>query len=118
VVLARVAGARHARDLIRRGRVLDRLMPRPPASSLYVSCLAVAPEHRKQGVARALMDRVIAGADRMGLDVALDVGLENSPAKRLYDRLRFRVVSVQEANETERRLVPIRGSARLIRPRS
>jgi ribosomal protein S18 acetylase RimI-like enzyme len=117
VVLARTSGARHAADLIRRGRVLDRLLPTVPPSALYVSCLSVAPEHRRRGLARALMDRVIAGATRLGLDVALDVGVENSPAKRLYERLGFRVTAVRELDDRERRLVPVRGSARMIRPR-
>lgn len=113
VALARSAGARHLADLINRGRVLDRLMPSPPKDCLYVSVLSVAPEQRRRGLAAALMYRVVTGAERLGLGVCLDVGLDNEPARALYERLGFRTVSVRETTEAERRLIPVAGSARL-----
>lgn len=115
VVLARAAGARHLPDLVRRGRILDRLMPAPGKDVLYVSVLSVAAEHRRRGVATALLGRVFAGAQRMGLGVCLDVGLENQGALALYERLGFRRVSVRETTTIERRLIPTPGSARLER---
>ena len=116
VHLARAAGARHAADLIRRGRVLDRLMPAPRPDVLYVSVLAVDPAHRRSGVGAVLLERLVAAADWMGRGVALDVGVENEPARRLYEKLGFRVTSVREATGADRRQLPVEGMARMERP--
>jgi ribosomal protein S18 acetylase RimI-like enzyme len=116
VVLARTAGARHVTDLAQRARVLNRMLPHVDRHFLYVSTLSVAPERRRQGIATGLMDRVSAGAERLGLGLALDVGMNDQPARELYDKLGFRVVSTHEATPEERRLVPISGVARLERP--
>jgi ribosomal protein S18 acetylase RimI-like enzyme len=115
VHLARAAGARHATDLIRRGRVFDRLMPNPGRDVLYVSVLAVAQDWRKQGIGAALVERVMAAADWMGRRIVLDVGLENEPARRLYERLGFRVSSIRETTAADRRLIPLQGMARMER---
>lgn len=116
VQLARAAGARHAADLIRRGRVLDRLMPNPGRDVMYVSVLAVAPESRGQGVGAVLLERLVAAADWMGLGVALDVGLENESARRLYERLGFVETSARRTTEVDRRQISTPGMARLERP--
>ena len=115
VVLARAAGPRHVADLAQRARVLNRMLPGVDRHLLYVSIVAVAPEHRRSGIATALMERVIAGATRMGLGVALDVGMTNEPAQAMYERLGFRVVSTREATEDELQLVPITGMVRMER---
>lgn len=115
VVLARAAGPRHVRDLAQRARVLNRMLPGVDRQLLYVSILAVAPEHRRSGIATALMERVISGATRLGLGVALDVGMTNDPARAVYERLGFRVVSSREATEDELLLVPINGMVRMER---
>jgi ribosomal protein S18 acetylase RimI-like enzyme len=115
VHLARAAGARHATDLIRRGRVFDRLIPNPGREVLYISVLAVAEGWRKQGIAAALVERVTAAADWMGRNVVLDVGLENDPARRLYERLGFRVSSIRETTAADRRLIPLAGMVRMER---
>lgn len=115
VVLARMAGARHLPDLVRRGRILDKLMPSPGRDVLYVSVLSVGPKHRRHGMATAMLERVVAGAKRLGLGVSLDVGLENEGALALYEGLGFRRVSVRETTAVERRLIPTPGSARLER---
>jgi ribosomal protein S18 acetylase RimI-like enzyme len=116
VVLARAAGARHVTDLAQRARVLNRLLPAVDRRFLYVSALAVAPGHRRRGIATALMDRVVGGATRLGLGVALDAGLTEGAAQALYDKLGFRTVSKRETSPEERRLVPVRGMVRLERP--
>jgi ribosomal protein S18 acetylase RimI-like enzyme len=115
VALARASGARHLPGLARRGRIFDRLTPNPGRDVLYISLLAVAPEHRKQGIGSVLLERLIAAAEWMGRGVALDVGVENDPARRLYERLGFRVTSVRETTEVDRKLVPIDGLARMER---
>jgi ribosomal protein S18 acetylase RimI-like enzyme len=116
VHLARAAGARHATDLIRRGRVFDRLMPNPGRDVLYISVLAVAERWRKQGIGGALVERVMAAAEWMRRSVVLDVGLENEPARRLYERLGFRVSSIRETTVSDRKLIPLQGMARMERP--
>jgi len=115
VVLARTAGARHVADLAQRARVLNRMLPGVDRHLLYVSILAVAPDRRRQGIATALMERVVSGANRLGLGVALDVGMENEPAHAMYERLGFRVVSTREATADELKLVPVSGMVRMER---
>jgi ribosomal protein S18 acetylase RimI-like enzyme len=115
VVLARTAGPRHATELVRRARVLDRLLPDVDPKDLYVSILAVAGHHRRRGIASALMERVLAGAERLGLGVALDTAMDE-PARDLYERLGFRVVAARETNPTERKFIPVSGMLRMERP--
>jgi ribosomal-protein-alanine N-acetyltransferase len=82
-----------------------------------VSVLAVDADHRRQGIGTALMERVIAGADRLGLGVALDVGVEDEPARRMYEGLGFRVREVRRTTSVDRRLLPTKGLARMeLRP--
>ena len=115
VALARAAGARHVGDLVRRGRILDRLLPSVRNDSLYVSVLAVDSEHRRQGIGSALMERVVMGAERLGLGVALDVGVEDEPARRLYEGMGFRIREVRRTTSLDRRLLPTKGLARMER---
>lgn len=115
VTLARAAGPRHATEVVRRERVLARLLPRPDAGFLYVSIVAVSPEHRREGVAAALMERVLAGAERLGFGVAVDTAMDNEPARALYERFGFRVVHTRETSATDRKLIPVSGMVRLER---
>jgi ribosomal protein S18 acetylase RimI-like enzyme len=112
VTLARAAGTRHAAEVVRRERVLSRLLPAVGPGFLYVSTLAVSQEHRRRGIATSLMDRVLAGAERMGLDVALDTA-EGEPPQKLYERMGFRVVSSRETTPTERKILPVSGMLRM-----
>lgn len=116
VLLARAAGARHVTELTQRARVLNRLLPNAGRGSLYVSALAVAEPHRRQGIATTLMQRVIDGAARLGLGVTLDSAASNEPAPSLYEKLGFRVFARRETTEAERKLVPVRGMVRFERP--
>lgn len=118
VILARAAGVRHVREVVSRGRLLDRLHPPPPRETLYVSALAVVPEFRRRGIARALMERVIGGATGLGLGISLDVDLDNEAARKLYESLGFRETGVRETRESEREVVQTPGFARLTRPLS
>ena len=55
--------------------------------------VAVAPEHRRQGVADALLDALCARAAALDLAfLTLEVRLSNAPAIALYERLGFRIV--------------------------
>jgi ribosomal protein S18 acetylase RimI-like enzyme len=112
VTLARAAGARHAAEVVRRERVLSRLLPGVDRRFLYVSTLAVSPDRRRRGIATALMDRVLAGAEHMGLDIALDTAEGEAP-QRLYERLGFRVASRRETTPTERKILPVSSMLRM-----
>ena len=115
VAVARAAGARHASDLARRGRILQRLLAPIRRQSLYVSALAIVPERRGRGIGTMLIERVIAGASRLGLGVALDAGLEDQAALRLYERLGFRRVDTRTTTAADRELIQIGGLVRLER---
>ena len=81
----------HLPGLFRHLRATAAIGPRPPDGMLYVDALATAPEHRRRGVARALLaeaDRLAAVAQLAG--VALDTGIENSAARALYEQSGFR----------------------------
>ena len=106
-------GTRHVGDLVRRGRILDRLLPSVGNDCLYVSVLAIDSGHRRQGIGTALMDRVVSGAERLGLAVALDVGVEDEPARRLYEGMGFRIRQVSRTTSLDRRLLPTKGLARM-----
>lgn len=52
----------------------------------------VAPEHRRSGAGRRLLDTVVAWAAGRGVtSVCLDVTIGNEPAERLYEAAGFRV---------------------------
>jgi len=118
VTLARAAGPRHAAEVVRRERVLARLLPRVEPDFLYVSTVAVAEGHRRQGVARTLMSRVVSGAERLGLGIALDTAMDNDPARALYEGFGLRVVAARETKALDRKLIPVPGMIRLERPRA
>ena len=76
--------------LFRHLRATAAVSPHPPRGVLYVDALAVAPEWRRRGGARTLLaeaDRLAAERDLSG--VALDTGIENRPARALYERSGF-----------------------------
>ena len=98
-----------------RARVLDRLLPKVGSEDLYVSILAVPQHHRRKGIASALMERILAGAERMGLGVALDTAM-GEPARELYEKLGFRVITARETNASERKFIPVEGMLRMERP--
>jgi ribosomal protein S18 acetylase RimI-like enzyme len=115
VLLARSAGVPHAAELVKRARVLDRLHPTVPRDALYVSALATQERHRRRGVARALMERVIAGAGALALGVALDVDLEHEAARKLYRSLGFEEVEARPIKGSERELLRTEGLIRMAR---
>jgi ribosomal protein S18 acetylase RimI-like enzyme len=79
-------------------RAAQRVSPSPPLRAWYVDALAVAPGWRRQGVARRLLEEASRRAMAAGLDgVALDTGLENAPARALYEAAGFRLEEIREA---------------------
>ena len=72
--------------LLRHLRAAAGMSPTPALGSWYVDALAVAEGVRRQGVARALLADAEAIARETGATgVSLDTGLENAPARRLYE---------------------------------
>lgn len=61
--------------------------------SWYVNAIATYEEHRGKGVARRLMEDTTARARSEGCELlSLIVASENTPAKRMYERLGFEAV--------------------------
>ncbi len=101
-------------QLVRRGRVLDRIQPPVPTDSLYVSSLAVAAGHRSGGVGGELMREALELAQwRQFASVTLDVGVENAGARRFYERHGFVEVERRLTSQRDRRLIPTAGSLRM-----
>jgi len=84
--------------LLRHLRAAGFVSPSPPPRTLYVDALAVAPDHRRRGVATAMLERAEAAAAAHGLEgVALDTGLHNEPARALYEASGFRACEIRRA---------------------
>jgi ribosomal protein S18 acetylase RimI-like enzyme len=71
-------------------RAAGNVAPSPPADAYYVDALAVAEGWRRRGIARRLLDEAHDQAKRAGLErLALDTGLQNTDARRLYESYGF-----------------------------
>jgi ribosomal protein S18 acetylase RimI-like enzyme len=71
-------------------RAAGDVAPTPPPDCFYVDALAVAPGHRRRGIARRLLDAAHEDARDRGLTrLALDTGLQNHGARRLYEAYGF-----------------------------
>jgi ribosomal protein S18 acetylase RimI-like enzyme len=99
-------------------RAAQRMSPTPPARAWYVDALAVAPRWQRRGVARRLLDEAERRAAAAGLEgIALDTGLENAPARSLYEAAGFTLEEIREApDERQARAVGGRGFAAYFRP--
>ena len=87
---------------IRHLRAASRVAPTPPPGSWYVDGLAVAPAHRRHGIAQVLLDAAAEDARRAGARVlALDTGLENEGAQALYAKAGFAVRGRTRAPDAE-----------------
>lgn len=63
---------------------------------LHINNLAVVPEFRRQGVATALLRRVMDEAARFGIRrTMLEVRQSNTPARQLYERFGFVVAGTR-----------------------
>ena len=84
--------------ILRHLRASSVVTPVPPGDALYVDALAVAPEMRRRGVATALLRDAeeLCTASRCS-GIVLDTGLENAPARALYEAYGFREREIREA---------------------
>ena len=71
------------------------------AEQLHINNLAVLPERRREGVATALLDRVLAdGAERGARRATLEVRRSNRAALQLYEGFGFTVAGVRRGYYT------------------
>jgi ribosomal protein S18 acetylase RimI-like enzyme len=84
--------------LLRHLRAAGMVSPHPPIDTLYVDALAVEPAFRRRGVALALLAHAERQAMATGLGgVTLDTGLQNAPARALYEAAGFREREIRRA---------------------
>ena len=81
----------------RDGRPIGRLYVNYTPEDVRVLDIALLPDARGNGVGRRLLEDVIDRATRLGAPVTLHVAV-GSPARRLYERLGFRVVKEDPMN--------------------
>jgi ribosomal protein S18 acetylase RimI-like enzyme len=71
-------------------RLGSRLTPPAPPGAFYVDGLAIDPEHRRRGIARALLTAAERRARELRLpSLALDTSLDNAAARALYEGYGF-----------------------------
>jgi ribosomal protein S18 acetylase RimI-like enzyme len=88
----------HWPALLRHLRAAGLVSPRPPRDTLYVDALAVDPAWRRRGVARTLLEQAESTAAAAGLaGVSLDTGLQNAPARALYEAAGFDELEIRHA---------------------
>jgi ribosomal protein S18 acetylase RimI-like enzyme len=88
------------RRLLRHLNAASGMSPTPAPGSWYVDALAVAADARRQGVARALLADAEAIARAEGATgVSLDTGLENAPARRLYEASGYEQRDIRRARD-------------------
>jgi GNAT superfamily N-acetyltransferase len=82
-------------DLIVAGsEILGRLYVNAGPEAVLVIDLALLPQHRGRGIGTMLLERVLSEAGAAGKPVRIHVERFN-PARRLYERLGFRVIEDQ-----------------------
>jgi ribosomal protein S18 acetylase RimI-like enzyme len=70
---------------VRAWRLFTSLRPTPPPHALYVDAVATSSNHRRRGVASALLDAAAAEARELGCThLALETEVENTAARSLY----------------------------------
>jgi GNAT superfamily N-acetyltransferase len=79
------------------GRPIGRLYVHYTPHDVRVLDVCLVPDMRRKGVGRWLIETVIEKAGRLSAPVTLHVALGN-PARRLYERLGFRVVTQDAMN--------------------
>jgi ribosomal protein S18 acetylase RimI-like enzyme len=96
----------HWPALMRHVAAAARVSPPAPVGSWYVDALAVAPEARRQGVARALLaDAAECARSARATTLALDTAIDNAAAQALYESSGFERGNVREADERTARAV-------------
>ena len=86
-------------------------------AEIYLSRLAISPEHQASGIGSLVVRGLLAEAAELGRPVTLHVLAVNPRARRLYERLGFTEVQPPDADEAriKMRAGAIRPAAALIR---
>ncbi len=63
---------------------------------IYLSLIELSPEFQRRGIGTQVINDIKAAAHDAGLPMTLHVLRTNDPARRLYERLGFRVIGVEE----------------------
>lgn len=100
--------------LIPRVRALMRASPAVPPDHWFIPCLAVAPDHRGNGVAHTLLQMVYRHAEAHAPACSLYVPTSNATAREFYDRAGY-VEREGAASETLQRLAGVEGRVRFER---
>ena len=79
------------------GRPIGRLYVHYSREDVRVLDISLLPDMRGQGIGRWLLEKVIQQAARLGAPVTLHVAYGN-PARRLYERLGFRIINEDAMN--------------------
>ena len=77
-----------------RGEAIGRIYVDTMSREVRLMEVTLVPEHRNLGVGSLLMEAVLAYADSLGRRVCLHVEPFN-PARRMYERLGFRVIETR-----------------------
>jgi ribosomal protein S18 acetylase RimI-like enzyme len=73
--------------------VIRALDVKPDLNGYYIQNLSVDPEHRGKGIGTQLLEYASSHSIEKGIQsLYLDVDLENSKARNLYERMGFRVI--------------------------
>jgi len=81
------------------GADVGRLRLVRPGHEVYVAGIQILPEYQEQGIGTRVLGMVAAEAVAGRLPVTLHVGKQNPRARRLYERLGFKVVEDQGKRE-------------------
>jgi len=99
--IAREYGLGAPRVLVR-ALAVEALMPPPGEGELYVAHLGVEPALRGQGIMTRMLERNVELARKRGYEaMTLDVARNNPGARRLYERLGFRVIELRRSTAGE-----------------
>ena len=86
------------------GELLGYLILSRYVDAWHVMNVAVSPDHRRQGIATALLERVFELTEQGGRrGYTLEVRVSNTGAMRLYERLGFQARGIRRAYYTDNR---------------
>lgn len=77
------------------------------ARELYVPYVCTSVNHRKQGVANTLLNKLIEYSDSMSYNVALEVFKTNHAAVSLYNKFGFEICSDSESKYQMKRFIKL-----------
>ncbi len=94
VNILRCYGLRAGLRVLQRALRIGTVLPPPTPGSDYISQLGVSPSRRGQGIGTRLLQRQCERSRELGRRaLELDVAAPNHGARRLYERLGFRVIA-------------------------